>query len=213
MTGAAITQKSHPKLALCEPSIRFLSAPSSPGGEGYVLRIAAPGMEALEIAFSSGDEFGGEDETSVPASTSTPASLEDSWSFSSTTRSVRVCIACREGVSCSEEADEWFSVYLGTKCYFVKAKGTRNGSNPDPREQAGVTARGKSASQKGINQKPQDRITRDDRVGYSQVSLGSASFSNEAQFLILSLHSVQNLQHKVFFPVLCCAYRSQVCLL
>lgn len=171
MTGDAITQKSEPKLALCVPSIHFFqSYEHGQEGEetdisefqssGYVLRINAPGMSTLEVVFLP-DESDGDSRSNKDAA---EASSDSNLSVTSVSKSVRVCIACHDGVSCSKTADEWFSAYLGTSCVFVKA------------QTAGAIS---------------------SRLKSNHDSAVPTSFSNQAQFLILSLHSVQNLQNKV----------------
>ena len=110
LTGAALTQKSHPRLALCEPTITFFSYISCDGinigddSGGFLLRITAPGMSALEIAFP---------QESTVAGGGSPEELSENGKNS--IRSVRVCLECQDGVSCSGEADKWIREYLGTK--------------------------------------------------------------------------------------------------
>ena len=170
LTGAALTQKSHPRLALCKPS--FLPCPSggaaATGMEGYVVQVEAPGMSPLQLplftpstgTLATSDANVSNASQQERAATSRGGSSCTGQENSDQVRSVRVCLNCQEGVSCSPEADAWFSAYLGTMCYFVRT----------PKHQQPNSTNWKK------------------------------SFSNEAQFLILSVQSVQNLHQKVRHP-------------
>ena len=131
----ALTQKTHPKLALCIPRLEL-------GADTLIL--TAPGMEDLTLFLHSEATTDGEMQHN-----------------NGQTQSVKVCLKCHQALKCSPLADDWFSRYLGIPCVFVRRERYSKVSS-------------------GVN-------------GETVPALPEKSFSNEAQFLMLSIQSVDNL--------------------